>query len=600
MAMRGVTLKLMLALICLTSGAAALAQDVFDTSRLPRTAGGKEIYASPAATIFVSPDGVAATAGALAKTLAGLGWQRYAAPFTSRSDDPAFALMSLKKGPQALSVYVAVAPAQNNATSVTYSSVALANDLPFPAGASDIEFDPNRPYLAASSQEAAATLLNFFREELITRGWSPWSMQDFSKTANADVATPGGGYAYYVRDTKQALLLQVTREGAGPAKIKIESQPYAAVTKKPAPVAAAAPPPVAAEKKPDAFDTLAADILKQATATALNAAKAPPPAAKTSAGPVTALAAMASSDAPIPLPADADEIEFDGDDGKLKFKSSSSVREIAEFFRAQLKPQGWAEQRSVINRDNMVVLELAKEKKKLRLTIMQMGASVNVSGEGSGLVAQGAANTADDSAQSGDAAVQALEAEDMSSGLPVPKDHTFSSGDRSPFRYGASATVAANIPSVLAFYRKELSARGWSEAADKAVVKKDSADLAFTAPDGPAALKISRTGGETTISLYVRQEAEARKSPLMPKPGQVTVLLGNIRETAAEVTINGKTTKVPAGAGAKGPDGPTLALPPGKYRVTLKGGKGDELVVGPDEIWGVMAGPGGVLAVQFY
>ena len=92
----------------------------------------------------------------------------------------------------------------------------------------------------------------------------------------------------------------------------------------------------------------------------------------------------------------------------------------------------------------------------------------------------------------------------------------------------------------------------------------------------------------------------ARSARGAPTPGQVTVLLGNIRETAAEVTINGKTTKMPAGAGAKGPDGPTLALAPGKYRATLKGGKGDELVVGPDEIWGVMAGPGGLLALQFY
>ena len=38
----------------------------------------------------------------------------------------------------------------------------------------------------------------------------------------------------------------------------------------------------------------------------------------------------------------------------------------------------------------------------------------------------------------------------------------------------------------------------------------------------------------------------------------------------------------------------------GKYKVTLKGGKGDEITVGPDEIWGVLAGPGGVLALQVY
>ena len=308
---------------------------------------------------------------------------------------------------------------------------------------------------------------------------------------------------------------------------------------------------------------------------------------------------MATSDTPVPLPADAEDVDFDGDDGKLEFTSASSVRAIAEFYRAQLKPQGWAEQRSVINRDNMVVLELSKEKKKLRFTIMQMGPAVNVSATGSGLKTQSAAGAAP-SGGGGGGAVAALEAEDLSNGLPVPKEHTFSTGERSPFRYSANANVSADIPSVVAFYRKELGARGWKEAADKAVVKGDSADLAFTAPDGPAALKISRDGGETVITLTVRQEAEARKSPLMPKPGQVTVLLGNVSGGVAEVSLGGKTVKVPVGAGAKGPDGPTLSLPPGKYKVTLKGGKGEDFTAGPDEIWGVMAGPGGLLALQFY
>ena len=44
--------------------------------------------------------------------------------------------MSLKKGARRLSVFITVAPAQNNATSVQYTAIALKNDLPFAKDAS--------------------------------------------------------------------------------------------------------------------------------------------------------------------------------------------------------------------------------------------------------------------------------------------------------------------------------------------------------------------------------------------------------------------------------------------------------------------------------
>jgi hypothetical protein len=66
------------------------------------------------------------------------------------------------------------------------------------------------------------------------------------------------------------------------------------------------------------------------------------------------------------------------------------------------------------------------------------------------------------------------------------------------------------------------------------------------------------------------------------------------------VTIAGKKIKVPAGAGTKAPDGPTLDLPPGTVEVALKGGAKDSFKAGPDEIWMAMIGPGGILFVQAY
>lgn len=94
----------------------------FDTNRLPRVTGAKEVFASAATTIFTSPDSVAQTADTLDKALAAAGWQKYVAPNTAYANDPKMRMLSVKKGPQALSVFINFAPAQNNATSVQYGA----------------------------------------------------------------------------------------------------------------------------------------------------------------------------------------------------------------------------------------------------------------------------------------------------------------------------------------------------------------------------------------------------------------------------------------------------------------------------------------------
>jgi hypothetical protein len=103
----------------------------FDSSRLSRVSGAKEIFASAAVTNFTSPDSVAQTADNVDKALAAVGWQKYIAPNTAYTQDPTLLTMSLKKGTQALNVFITVAPAQNNATSVQYSALVLKTDLPF-------------------------------------------------------------------------------------------------------------------------------------------------------------------------------------------------------------------------------------------------------------------------------------------------------------------------------------------------------------------------------------------------------------------------------------------------------------------------------------
>ena len=93
-------------------------------------------------------------------------------------------------------------------------------------------------------------------------------------------------------------------------------------------------------------------------------------------------------------------------------------------------------------------------------------------------------------------------------------------GSDAPFRRELEASVPAELDAVLAFYRSELGKRGWKETADGAIVKPDQVQLAFTSPDGPAALKLGRSNGETSVNLAQRYPAVAAKADVIPKPGQ--------------------------------------------------------------------------------
>ncbi|MGW1418486.1 hypothetical protein ACWAT4_00025 [Bradyrhizobium manausense] len=330
------------------------------------------------------------------------------------------------------------------------------------------------------------------------------------------------------------------------------------------------------------------------------------------------LQAQAGSTTPVPLPETAQEVNFDGPGGRLEFNAASSVKALATFYRSSLKQAGWKEQPSVINQPNMAVLEFAKGGKAISFTVMQMGAKVNVSADGSGLKMAAANPVSKSGPASNDAAgVQAkasgpLEA-DPDSALPVPKQRSSTSlgtaklpGVEVPFRRELEANVPAELSDVLAFYRRELTKLGWQEKPDGAVTTADRVQLAFASPQGPAMLKLGRTRGETSIDLVQKNPDAATKADIMPKPGQAKLLLGNMGNQEAVLTINKQTIKVAAGAGGpQSPKGPMLDLPPGKYQYALKiagrpaRNEAIELVAG--DAWGLMVGPTGeVLPLQMY
>ncbi|KAA0078022.1 hypothetical protein [Tardiphaga sp. P9-11] len=368
-----------------------------------------------------------------------------------------------------------------------------------------------------------------------------------------------------------------------------------------------------AKAKKEADDRFVKDALSfgQAVITEDNARRA---AAQTARGPEAALRAMDGSSTPIPVPETASEIDFDGADGRLAFTSSSSVSALADFYRSGMKTLGWKSTPSVINNPNMVVLNFSKAKQSMSLTAMQMGPKVNVTATGSGLkgapVAAVASNTnTTDSAKSVE---QVLES-DGDTDYPTPKQRTLRSLGTSglpggaPFRHELSASVPAGLDSVLAFYRRELTQRQWQEDTKSTVIKPGNAMLAFKAPDGPAMLKLERRNDETTVSLVVRHPAEATKAGILPALGKVRLLFGNMGDAEVSVSVNNKTIRVAPGVGGpQNPNGPTMELPPGAYKVTIKtAGKpahDSTIKVAANDSWGLMVGPDGrdILPLQLY
>jgi hypothetical protein len=332
------------------------------------------------------------------------------------------------------------------------------------------------------------------------------------------------------------------------------------------------------------------------------------------------LNARADSKTPVPLPETAEGVTFEGGDGRLEFSSSSSVKALASFYRAALKNAGWKEQPSVINQPNMAVMAFSKSGKSISMTVMQMGPKVNVSANGSGLVMAVAKPVEAKSAQAKSAQAKSEQAKateplkpDPDSALPVPTQRSSSGvsstkfpGSNQSFRTELEASIPAELSDVLAFYRAELTKRGWQEKADGALLTAERAELAFTSPDGPAVLKLGRARDETTVSLVQRNPQAAAKADIMPRAGQARVVLGNMGPKEASLTINNQTVKIAAGAGGpQSPKGPMLDLPPGKYQYALRlpgrPARTESLTVAAGDAWGLLVGPNGdVLPLQMY
>ena len=168
-----------IAFVCVTGSLAGVSlpawADGLDTSRLPRVAGGKTIFASEAVTTYTTSDTVAHAAAAARQMLSAQGWLAYTSPYGAQPSLPNLKIMTFKKGPQALNVMVTQAPAQGNATNVSYTALLVQQDLPLPKDATQLTFDPERPMMTCVTTMTTEQVLRFYRGELARDGWALWS-----------------------------------------------------------------------------------------------------------------------------------------------------------------------------------------------------------------------------------------------------------------------------------------------------------------------------------------------------------------------------------------------------------------------------------------
>ena len=444
----------------------------------------------------------------------------------------------------------------------------------------------NKREISAAAMAELPAVLAFYHRELAARGWQ--------EDGSAPLA-PGDDVAIKISNAEETGVLRLGR------KYDFTMVSLTAQLKESALAARAKAKKEADEKFMKDAEAMATQVI------AADEARRKVQAAALSDAPPSALA---GSNTPVPLPETAEGVKFEGDGGHLEFSSTSSVKALTAFYRASLKPAGWKEQPSVINQPNMAVMEFSKGGKSITMTVMQMRPKVNLSASGSGLVMAAAKPAAIPE-------VQAKSSEplkpDIESQLPVPTQRSSTSlattklpGSETPFRRELEASIPAPLGDVLAFYRAELSRLGWQEKTDGATVSAERAQIDFTSPQGPAVLKLGRARGETTVNLAQKNPDAAVKADIMPKPGQARLMMGNMGDKEASLTINKQTVKIAAGAGGpQSPKGPMLDLPPGKYQYALRvpgrPARTESLTVAAGDAWGLMVGPGGeVLPLQMY
>ncbi len=288
-----------------------------------------------------------------------------------------------------------------------------------------------------------------------------------------------------------------------------------------------------------------------------------------------------------PIPDDATEVNIAGD--TLTFNTALSLVEVAEFYRPTYQALGLATR----------CLEDVAGYTSVSCSFSQGDFSVNFfSFEGFDATEVEIEFTNYALGPTDDPGELMVDDED---GLPLPEDRTGYSSEGGEFRRTVTLFSPSDVPTLVAFYQRELASRGWT--LDDSAETPTGATLRYTGPDGELVVTL-QAGDETEVILVRKNPVAAQEAGILPPPGQARLYLVNFTESEMAVTVNGQTIPLAPGAGMESPeDAPKLDLPPGTYEVTTTvGGSSvtDEVVVGPDETWVLLLDQLGALPLQMY
>jgi len=191
-------------------------------------------------------------------------------------------------------------------------------------------------------------------------------------------------------------------------------------------------------------------------------------------------------------------------------------------------------------------------------------------------------------------------------GLLLPDGVADVQRQRGPYRQSIETRIEAEINAVLAFYRSELTDRGWKENEKATKIADDSATLAFDGPSGPLTLELSKKRKDTIIKIAASDTKAAERHGMVPEPGRARLMLGNSHSKAVVISVDGKEHNVAAGLGARDPDQAIkLDLAPGKHAVLIKvpgkAAQTEEIEIGAGNTWGIIVVPtGGYFSDRVY
>ena len=138
-----------------------------DARQLPRAEGCEMLHGSQASTMLVSEASVKDVAEATREILTEAGWTEHS---QTSMPSPEMAVINLVKNGIGLLAYVSVAPAQDGKTAVQYAFTIMANDVPIPRGAREVQLTESTPRMDCVAPGGMDENVAFY-QKAVRSGW---------------------------------------------------------------------------------------------------------------------------------------------------------------------------------------------------------------------------------------------------------------------------------------------------------------------------------------------------------------------------------------------------------------------------------------------